>query len=120
MVTQGLGNPLYEHPFYEEFLVGQSHLWETRPQYQGRRKPFYNPNNRSNNFRGNNTTSELNNTINITQTSNQDKNTSSSSTNRNFLCYRCNQPGHTVRRCPYSYKQLAEMEEQGLLNKPLN
>ena len=35
-------------------------------------------------------------------------------------CYRCNQSGHKVSDCPYTFKQLAEMEEKGLLQKPLN
>lgn len=29
----------------------------------------------------------------------------------NVVCYKCNQKGHMVYNCPYSYKQLAEMEE---------
>jgi len=31
-------------------------------------------------------------------------------------CFRCNQFGHKSPKCPYSFKDLAEMEEKGLLN----
>jgi len=39
---------------------------------------------------------------------------------RNIICYRCNKIGHLVKDCPYSYKELARMEEEGTLNQPLN
>ncbi len=35
-------------------------------------------------------------------------------------CYRCTLEGHKASACPYTYKQLAEMEEKGLINKSLN
>jgi len=31
-------------------------------------------------------------------------------------CFRCNQPGHKSPECPYTFKELAEMEAKGLLN----
>jgi len=31
-------------------------------------------------------------------------------------CFRCKQLGHKSPECPYSFKELAEMEEKGLLN----
>ena len=34
---------------------------------------------------------------------------------REYKCFKCNQPGHVVNNCPYSYKDLAEMEEKGQL-----
>ena len=40
--------------------------------------------------------------------------------NYHVNCYRCTLEGHRASECPYKFKQLAEMEEQGLINKPLN
>ncbi|MBE6133031.1 MAG: hypothetical protein E7180_06605 [Erysipelotrichaceae bacterium] len=37
-----------------------------------------------------------------------------------ITCHRCFQQGHKSIDCQYSFKQLAEMEEKGLLNKPNN
>jgi len=33
-----------------------------------------------------------------------------------FRCFICNQLGHKSPECPYTFKDLAEMEEKGLLN----
>lgn len=40
--------------------------------------------------------------------------------NRKTTCFRCFQNGHKASNCPYSFKQLAEMEERGMINKSLN
>jgi len=34
-----------------------------------------------------------------------------------YKCFRCNQEGHGVRQCPYSFKELAELEEKGQIPK---
>ena len=40
---------------------------------------------------------------------------------KEFKCFKCNQAGHGFNQCPYSYKELAELEEQGKLsNNSLN
>lgn len=39
---------------------------------------------------------------------------------RNLICFRCSQGGHKVSNCPYTFKQLAELEEKGLINNHLN
>ena len=38
-------------------------------------------------------------------------------TNREFKCYKCYQVGHMMKSCPYSFKELAEMEQSGELEK---
>eukprot|EP00833_Pecoramyces_ruminatium_P014166 jgi/Orpsp1_1/1188198/evm.model.d7180000063130.1 len=38
-------------------------------------------------------------------------------TQKEFKCFKCNQVGHVIRQCPYSYKELAELEEKGQLNE---
>jgi len=40
----------------------------------------------------------------------------------NRRCYKCNQNGHYSNKCPYSFRELAEMEEKGQLqnSNPLN
>ena len=38
------------------------------------------------------------------------------SPNSTLYCHRCYQEGHKSNKCPYTFKQLAEMEEKGLLN----
>ena len=38
------------------------------------------------------------------------------SPNYTLYCHRCYQEGHKSNKCPYTFKQLAEMEEKGLLN----
>jgi len=40
--------------------------------------------------------------------------------NNQVICYRCTLKGHKSSECPYTFKQLAEMEEKGLINKSLN
>ena len=39
--------------------------------------------------------------------------------NRKTTCFRCFQNGHKASNCPYSFKQLAEMEERGMIVKIL-
>lgn len=36
---------------------------------------------------------------------------------RTYKCFRCNQEGHGVKQCPYSFKELAELEEKGQISK---
>jgi len=36
---------------------------------------------------------------------------------KEFKCFRCNNPGHIVSNCPYSYRDLAEMEEKEQLKE---
>ena len=40
--------------------------------------------------------------------------------NNQVICYRCTLKGHKSSECLYTFKQLAEMEEKGLINKSLN
>jgi len=58
-----------------------------------------------------------NNIINTLVTSNKINN---SNNNNHVNCYRCTMNGHRASECPYTFKQLAELEEKGLINKPLN
>jgi len=37
--------------------------------------------------------------------------------NKEIRCYKCYQLGHVMKSCPYSYKELAEMEESGKLEE---
>jgi len=61
---------------------------------------------------------ENNNVINTLVTKNNNK--FNDDNNYHVNCYRCTMEGHRASECPYTFKQLAEMEEQGLINKPLN
>jgi len=36
-------------------------------------------------------------------------------TNKEYRCYKCFKVGHVMKSCPYSYKELAQMEESGEL-----
>ncbi|KAG4094214.1 hypothetical protein H8356DRAFT_1277304 [Neocallimastix lanati (nom. inval.)] len=36
---------------------------------------------------------------------------------RTYKCFRCNQEGHGVKQCPYSFKELVELEEKGQMSK---
>ncbi|ORX41390.1 hypothetical protein BCR32DRAFT_288496 [Anaeromyces robustus] len=47
-------------------------------------------------------------------------NTFNNNINNNYICYRCTLRGHKSSNCPYTFKQLAEMEEKGLIKLPLN
>ena len=51
--------------------------------------------------------------------SNRTEKTGSKKVNKNkeFRCYKCYQLGHVMKSCPYSYKELAEMEESGKLEE---
>ncbi|OUM56190.1 hypothetical protein PIROE2DRAFT_19314, partial [Piromyces sp. E2] len=60
----------------------------------------------------------------IGRTQDQQKSQTKSSIGYGRLkCYKCNLMGHTMKQCPYSYKELAKMEEEGKLknsSEPLN
>jgi len=60
---------------------------------------------------------ENNNVINTLVTN---KNSINNNNNNHVNCYRCTMNGHRASECPYTFKQLAELEEKGLINKHLN
>ena len=37
-----------------------------------------------------------------------------------IICHKCTMHGHKASECTYTYKQLADMEEKGLIKTPLN
>lgn len=93
--------------------------------------PIRNNNNNMNNISNNN--------INNYQTQNNYKRVSSNNITNNgninneaiqnnmfsknvnhLYCFRCTKAGHRASDCPYTFKQLADMEEKGLIKLPLN
>ncbi|ORX76275.1 hypothetical protein BCR32DRAFT_284337 [Anaeromyces robustus] len=52
--------------------------------------------------------------------SNFGNNTFNNNINNNYICYRCTLRGHKSSNCFYTFKQLADMEEKGLIKLPLN
>jgi len=104
--------------------------------------------NKINNFNNTRYNSNSNNNINnerfLTNNVNNDRNLNKQAKNNNYnnvnnnnyinnnsktlKCFKCNQFGHKLQDCPYSYRELAIMEEEGKLsinninnnNKPLN
>ena len=71
---------------------------------------YQNGNNHNNGIENNNVSNTL-----VTN-----KNSINNNNNNHVNCYRCTMNGHRASECPYTFKQLAELEEKGLLNKHLN
>jgi len=107
-------NPYYQNQFYSNNNDNSSN--ESLPINNSNYKEFS----------GNNISKNSNksNTSNVDM-QNFNNNSSNNKTKKGVAiptCYRCNQQGHKSSECPYTFKQLAEMEEKGLLgnNKHLN
>jgi len=105
---------------------GQSNNQSERYQHE------YNNNRRSNNYfntRRNNYNNNYNynqkqnqrrtlqnnnyfNQRNVNNTEFENKSQNETNRNENIVCFRCGKIGHIFRRCPYTFKQLAEIEER--------
>lgn len=78
------------------------------PDYNNSTMPTFVPRHRNNN-----------NNFNTNPYRRNQNNVSFGYTENQFKCYKCNQPGHKVFNCPYTYQQLADMERnnQGAANR---
>ena len=68
--------------------------------------------NNNNNIINGNSNDHMNNS-----TRRRNHNNASSGT---IICHKCTMHGHKASECTYTYKQLADMEEKGLIKTPLN
>jgi len=99
------------------------------PGNYGNNSHAYGNNNlQNNNHLGNGNSFSANNMVTATINGNQgvsnnminNKNNINNYQNRKMICFRCSQAGHKVSECPYTFKQLAEMEEKGTISSHLN
>jgi len=94
-------------------VVIMTTLYNNHPFYYNNNNYTVNPYRQTKTINYNSTRKESN------FSNNNNINEPKSTYNNQKTCYRCGQKGHYYNHCPYSFKQLAEMEEKNS-NESLN
>jgi len=107
----------YNNKEYGNFSMRPTHYYNNNNYSTSSNFNAYNEPLRRN-YQQNNNDEVMNGNPNNNQSQINKENTEGASRNKvNIYCHRCYQTGHKSNNCPYTFKQLADMEEKGLLPK---